>query len=248
MFETQILNFCQSKHYKGIMPRAALIDMDGTLYDSMGNHARAWHRMITELGIEATPEEFYLYEGRTGASTINILFQRAYGRDATPDEVKELYHRKTVYFSELPAVKPMPGALELMNLFKDMGIIRVLVTGSGQRTLIDRLEADFPGIFTPELMICGNDVIHGKPHPEPFIKAMQRARVSPSAAIAVENAPLGVESACRAGAFPVAVTTGPIPVKCFEDAGAGIIFSSMPEAARQMPVLLLDMLTTRSES
>ena len=77
---------------------------------------------------------------------------------------------------------------------------------------------------------------------------MQRARVSPSAAIAVENAPLGVESACRAGAFPVAVTTGPIPVKCFEDAGAGIIFSSMPEAARQMPVLLLDMLTTRLES
>ena len=61
-------------------PKAALIDMDGTLLDSMKWHTLAWHRLATELGIESTRDEFYLYEGMTGASTINKLFQRAFGR------------------------------------------------------------------------------------------------------------------------------------------------------------------------
>lgn len=85
---------------------------------------------------------------------------------------------------------------------------------------------------------------HGKPHPEPFIKALQLARVSPSASIVIENAPLGVESGDRAGAFTVAVTTGPIPREEFVKAGAAVIFPSMPEAAAAMPQLLLELATT----
>ncbi|MBD5346521.1 MAG: HAD hydrolase-like protein [Bacteroides sp.] len=244
MFEEDIKRFLRRHHYRGVTPVAALIDMDGTLYDSMPLHSAAWHRMVTELGIHATREEFFLYEGRTGASTINIIFQRAYGRDATPEEIKELYRRKTDYFNEFPKPGRMPGALELMNILREAGIKRVLVTGSGQHSLIDRLANDFPGIFTSDMMITGNDVIHGKPHPEPFIKAMQRARVSPSASIAIENAPLGVESADRAGAFTIAVTTGPIPREEFVRAGAAVIFDSMPEAAGAMPHLLAELFTT----
>lgn len=244
MFEEEIAKFLRRHHYRGVTPLAALIDMDGTLYDSMPLHAAAWHRMVSELGIPATREEFFLYEGRTGASTINIIFQRAYGRDATPDEINELYHRKTEYFNEFPKPGRMPGVLDLMNCLREAGIKRVLVTGSGQRSLIDRLSADFPGIFSSDMMVTGHDVTHGKPHPEPFIKAMQKAGVSPSAAIAVENAPLGVESADRAGVFTVAVTTGPIPREEFVKAGAAVIFDSMPEAAEAMPRLILDLLST----
>ena len=91
------------------------------------------------------------------------------------------------------------------------------------------------------MMITGHDVEHGKPHPEPFLKAMERAGVAPEEAIAVENAPLGVESAVRAGAFTVAVTTGPIPRDAFVEAGADVIFGSMPEAAAAMPALLREM-------
>lgn len=89
-----------------IRPTAALIDMDGTLYDSMGNHADAWYRLISGIGIECTRDEFFLYEGRTGVSTINLLFNRAYGHDAAPEEAKELYHKKTLYFSDMPPVSP----------------------------------------------------------------------------------------------------------------------------------------------
>ena len=48
---------------------AALCDMDGTLYDSMSRHSAAWFRLMTELGVECERDEFYLYEGMTGANT-----------------------------------------------------------------------------------------------------------------------------------------------------------------------------------
>ena len=60
---------------------AALIDMDGVLYDSMPWHARAWHRIMTEAGVECTVDEFFLYEGMTGPATIDLLFRRAFGRN-----------------------------------------------------------------------------------------------------------------------------------------------------------------------
>lgn len=236
-----ILSFLKRKHYTQVQPLAALIDMDGTLYDSMGNHANAWHRLATELGIEATREEFFMYEGRTGASTLNILFNRAYGRDASAQEIEELYARKALYFTQMPAVKPMPGAMQMLDFFKEIGMKRVLVTGSGQRSLIDRLERDFPGAFTPDMMVTSRDVKCGKPHPEPFIKAMEMARVRPSQAIAIENAPLGVKSANSAGAFTVAVTTGPIPREELIKAGAAIVFDSMPQCADMLPQLVLKM-------
>lgn len=242
-FSNEIFRFLDRHHFERIIPRAALIDMDGTLYDSMRNHTAAWYRLMTEIGVKCTPEEFYLYEGRTGASTINQLFLREFGREATEEEKETLYKRKTEYFRELPAVSPMPGALDMLTVLRDSGIQRVLVTGSGQRSLIDRISADFPGMFDEDKIITSRDVTHGKPHPEPFIRAMQLARVSPSQSIVIENAPLGVEAGDRAGAFTIGVTTGPIPRETLEEAGAAIVFPSMPECARLLPSLLLSMLS-----
>lgn len=245
LYSTDIIRFLQRHHYTQVRPAAALIDMDGTLYDSMKSHTAAWHRMVTELGIEADRDEFYLYEGRTGASTINLIFNRAYGRDASPEEIEELYHRKTVYFAELPPVKPMPGAREMLDFMAAVGMKRVLVTGSGQNTLLNRLDSDYPGAFLPGMRVTSRDVKLGKPHPEPYIRAMQIAGVSPSQSIVVENAPLGVEAGDRAGAFTVGITTGPIPRKILEDAGAAIVFDSMAAFANALPALTYDLIMTK---
>ncbi|MDE5744717.1 MAG: HAD-IA family hydrolase [Paramuribaculum sp.] len=238
MFELQIERFMKRHNYTSLTPRAALIDMDGTLYDSMPRHAQAWMRMVGEIGIDATAEEFFMYEGRTGASTINILFNRAFGRDATKDEIKELYHRKTIYFSELPDVSSMPGAQKLLAYLQDIDMKRVLVTGSGQSSLINRLEEDFPGAFPVDMRITARDVVHGKPAPEPYLAAMRKAGVTPQQSIVIENAPLGVEAGDAAGAFTIGVTTGPVPREMMEGAGAAIVFPDMPALAEHMPGLL----------
>lgn len=69
-------------------PKAVLFDMDGVLYDSMRFHAQSWQDIANRYHLKATLEDFYLFEGRTGNSTINELFQRTFGRDATDEEKK----------------------------------------------------------------------------------------------------------------------------------------------------------------
>lgn len=241
-----LTDYMARRRYTRLQPLAALIDMDGTLYDSMGNHATAWHIMCEEAGLQVTHDEFFLYEGMTGAQTIDLIMKRCRGRHATAEECESLYHRKTEIFKTLTPVKPMPGARELMNLIKEVGMRRVLVTGSGQNSLLNRLDDDFPGVFTDGMRVTSRDVTHGKPHPEPYIRGMQLARVTPSQAIAIDNAPLGVKSAATAGALTVGVVTGPIPRKELEASGATIVYGSMVECAEAFPQLLYDILTLNS--
>lgn len=237
MIKAAVGRYLRRMGFSRVAPRAALIDMDGTLYDSMGNHAAAWHRMMTELGVATTRDEFFLYEGMTGAATINLLFRRAFNRDATAGEVAELYHRKTVYFTELPAVNPMPGATEMLDFLTAAGVRRVLVTGSGQSSLIGRLAEDFPGAFLRGDMVTARDVTRGKPHPEPYLKGMSLAGVEPWESIVLENAPLGVEAGAASGAFTIGVTTGPVPREALAEAGADLVFPSMTECAASLPLL-----------
>lgn len=215
--------------------------MDGTLYDSMPWHARAWHKMITELGVEATVEEFFEYEGMTGKATVNLLFERAFGRQATDEEAKDLYARKSLYFQTDNKARIMPGALDMVNTLIANNILPVLVTGSGQASLLDRINNDFHGAFPPERRITAHDVSKGKPDPEPYLKALKLAGVDPKEAIVVENAPLGIISGVAAGIFTIGVNTGPIPRHKLIDAGANIVFDSMPQFAEKLPDLLLEL-------
>lgn len=209
-------------------PAAFLFDMDGTLYDSMPNHARAWYEMIREQGIEARPEEFFLYEGATGAYTVNLLYQRAYGHDATPEEVQRLYERKAEIFRRLPEPQVMPGAQELIGFIQSLPWhpVTVLVTGSAQGSLLGRLDHDFPGAFPAERRVTALNVSRGKPFPEPFLRGAELAGVAPAECVAIDNAPLGVLSASRAGCYTVAVRTGPIPAAELSGAGADMVFEN----------------------
>lgn len=211
--------------------RAALIDMDGTLYDSMGYHSIAWQSVMRDLGVETDRDEYFLYEGMTGKAILNLLLNKYFNRDVTEEEAVELYARKAGYFNAMPEVQPMGGAKQLLAHLTSHGVKCVLVTGSGQRSLIERLQRDFPGIFSREMMITSAEVVHGKPDPEPYLKAMALAGVTPEESIVIENAPLGVRSGARSGAFTIGLTTGPIPAATLAAEGADIVLPSMQALA-----------------
>lgn len=211
--------------------RAALIDMDGVLYDSMPHHARAWHTMFSEIGISTDPDEFFLYEGMTGGDTINLIIKRECCREATPAERSDLYARKAKLFVDSGKKLPMPGAARMLKVLMDRGISRVLVTGSAQSSLLNSLDNDYPGAFPHDKRVTALDVTHGKPHPEPYLKGALKAGADASQVMVVENAPLGVRAGKAAGFFTVAVTTGPIPREEFEKEGADMIFDSMNDFA-----------------
>ena len=212
---------------KNINLKAVLFDMDGVLFDSMPYHANAWHKVMNAHGLTVSGEEVYLHEGRTGAGTINMVCQRQLGREATPEEIKNIYKEKSKEFNTYPQADRMPGAWELLQKVKAAGLLPMVVTGSGQTSLLNRLEENFPGMFRRELMVTAFDVKHGKPHPEPYLMALQKAGLKPEEAIVIENAPLGVESAVAAGIFTIAVNTGPLDCQVLLDAGASALFPSV---------------------
>jgi HAD superfamily hydrolase (TIGR01509 family) len=191
--------------------------------------------MVSELGIPCTRDEFYLYEGMTGAATLNLIFRRHYGHEATSEQIKELYHLKTLYFREYGDKEEMPGADRMLGELMKAGIARVLVTGSGQNSLLDKINEDYPGAFPDGMRVTAHDVVHGKPDPEPYLKGLEKAGTSCRNTIVIENAPLGVKAGHSAGCFTIAVTTGPIPRKEMIEAGADLVFPSMPEFADNLP-------------
>ena len=132
----------------------------------------------------------------------------------------------------------MPGAAEVLRCVKGAGLGIYVVTGSGQLSLLNRLQTNYPGYFSPDRLISSRDVRHGKPHPEPYLMALDRAGLQPWEALVVENAPLGVRSAVAARIFTVAVNTGPLQPQTLTDEGAHLVFPSMNALAEQWEELL----------
>ncbi|MCM1152233.1 MAG: HAD family phosphatase [Muribaculum sp.] len=218
--------------------RAALIDMDGVLYDSMKYHTLAWQRTMAELGLVCTRDEFYLYEGMTGAATISLIFNRSLGYTPDAERIRRIYARKSRHFVEQGRKETMPGADRMLQALRHAGIDRVLVTGSSQQSILDSLSADYPGAFAQGMRITAADVVRGKPDPEPYLRAMKLVDADARHCIVIENAPLGVRAGKAAGAFTIAVATGPIPREAFVKEGADIIFGSMPEFADTLEKIL----------
>ena len=214
-----------------LSPKAVLFDMDGVLYDSMRFHARAWNETAMNHHLQAVEEDFYMYEGRTGDSTINELFQRTFQRNATEKEKKEIYEEKAAFFNRYNDGKAMSGAADVLAAAKAAGLQTLVVTGSGQHSLINKLEHTYPGYFTREKMVTAFDVKYGKPHPEPYLMGLEKAGVKANEAFVVENAPMGVEAGVSAGIFTIAVNTGPVPDKVLLDAGADLLYPDMTSLA-----------------
>ena len=212
MIQEAIIRYLRKHRQESLSPKAVLFDMDGVLYDSMRFHARAWHEVATLHQLTSRPEDFYMFEGRTGESTINELYQRTFQRDATAEEKQTIYKEKA----------------DLFNTYNDGAPI----TGSGQHSLIDKLNHTYPGHFNREKMVTAFDVKYGKPHPEPYLMGLQKAHAKPNETFVVENAPMGVEAAVAANIFTIAVNTGPLPDQVLLDAGADLLYPDMENLAK----------------
>lgn len=229
MYKSSITSYLQTHSYSRINLKAVLFDMDGVLFDSMKNHATVWNLAMQQYGMTLSREEAYMHEGRTGAGTINIVSQRERGYEASEEEIKQIYQTKSDIFNKLPKAERMPGAYEVLQKIKSEGLIPMVVTGSGQLSLLDKLNHNFPDIFKQELMVTAFDVKYGKPNPEPYLMALQKANIQANEAIVIENAPLGVRAGVAAGIFTIAVNTGPLPNSALLDEGANLLFHSMPD-------------------
>lgn len=230
--------YCKEKNASGLALKTVMFDMDGVLFDSMPYHARSWNRAMADFGLDLPVDEAFTHEGRTGAGTIGIVTRRQLGRETSEEECKRIYARKSEYFNQFPEARRMPGAFETVSEVKRCGATPIVVTGSGQVSLLARLEKNFPGLFKADWMVCAKDVKYGKPNPEPYLMGMKKAGIENVwETMVVENAPLGVEAGHKAGCFVVAVNTGPLPDELLVNAGANLLFHSMEELSKWISVI-----------
>lgn len=238
--EETIKPYSEKHGFGHLRPQAVLFDMDGVIYDSMPNHATSWHQSMADYGLDMPLEGAYQYEGMRGVETIKLLARQQWDRELSDAEAEAMYAHKSALFVEHASRRPatvMPGIRSLMEQIRAEGLKICVVTGSGQRALLDRLLRDFDGLVTPELTVTAFDVEHGKPHPEPYLKGMQKCGTGPQESIVVENAPLGIRAAKAARCLTIAVNTGPLADQVLYDAGADRVFPSMTALSDQWPLL-----------
>ena len=206
-----------------------------TLFNSMPVHAVAWKETMLKHGLEFDEQATYINEGRTGEDVIREAFDMK-GEQASLEEIKAIYHEKTEAFRRMcpNGAEPVEGVPELLALLQSRGVECWIVTGSGQQSLLNQLNRSFPGVFTRERMITALDVTHGKPNPEPYLKAWERSGYRKDECCVVENAPLGVRSGKAAGLFTIAVNTGLLPDELLAAEGADLIFPDMHALIRKL--------------
>lgn len=210
------------------LPKAVFFDQDGVLFNSMPYHAASWEWSMHKHGLPFTKNQTYRNEGRTGASVINEAHRLVHGTDATPELIEAVYADKSARFNELTGGKLpelIPGIREVLAYLKSRGVQCWVVTGSGQRSLLNNLQKTFPDTFTG--VISAFDVQHGKPHPEPYLKAWERCGFAKNECMVVENAPLGVRAGKAAELFTAAVNTGILPDSALWEEHADIVLPNM---------------------
>jgi HAD superfamily hydrolase (TIGR01509 family) len=185
------------------MLKAVIFDMDGVLVDSMPYHADAWVSVFKDVGINIRREDIYDIEGSNHIGIINLVFKKA-GRTPDPADFLMLAQKKHEIFSKINKARVFNGIYDCLNSLKDRCLLAV-ASGSDRAVVIGLIEQFFPKTFAA--IVTGNDVKEGKPNPEPYLKVVEMLKINKNECIVIENAPLGVESAKRAGLYCIAIPT-----------------------------------------
>ena len=191
------------------LPAAVLWDMDGTLVDTEPYWIRAEHALVEAHGGLWSDEYAHALVGND--LMVSAEFIRANSPvELSPVEIIEELLRQVVE-QVRDHVPWRPGARELLSALAAEGVPCALVTMSW-RSLADAIVGALPeGSFA--VLITGDEVEHGKPHPEPYLAAARMLDVEVGDCIAIEDSPTGVRSAVSAGVPTLAVPhVVPVPL------------------------------------
>jgi HAD superfamily hydrolase (TIGR01509 family) len=180
---------------------AVLFDMDGVLVDS----EPIWYDVETELvermGGTWSPEDQAKCIGGTVdwfcRYVIELTGSERTAQDVQDEVVASMAARMT------DALRIHDGALDLVDAVRARGARTALVTSS-YRALVDPA-LRWLGADRFDVVITGDEVSHGKPHPEPYLAACRALGVRPDTAVVIEDAPSGIAAAEAAGCTVVAV-------------------------------------------
>jgi mannitol-1-/sugar-/sorbitol-6-phosphatase len=178
---------------RGLTCKAILFDLDGVLVDSGECVERTWRKWA--LGHQLDPKEVVeAAHGRRAIETVRLVAPQLHADD-------ELARLAASESTTSEGIYEIAGARELV-LGLPEGMWGVVTSGIRD---VAEFRLRLVGIPIPQVMVCGDEVTHGKPHPEGYLKAARRLGRDGQDCVVIEDAPAGIDAAHGAGMRVIAV-------------------------------------------
>ncbi|OZD49929.1 hypothetical protein CH252_16470 [Rhodococcus sp. 06-1477-1B] len=172
---------------------AVLFDLDGTLVDSTASVVRSWRRFAEHFAVSM--EALHANHGQPARTLVGHLLPADRHAEA-------LAHVTDLEVRDAVGLEPIRGAAAFFTAVPPER--RAIVTSGSVPIATARLAA--AGYDRPDVFVTVDDVVHGKPDPEPFLTAAARLGVDPARCLVVEDAPAGITAARAAGCAVLALT------------------------------------------
>jgi HAD superfamily hydrolase (TIGR01509 family) len=209
--------------------------LDGTLIDTVYAHIFAWQQALAEAGMAIDGWRIHRRIGMSGG-----LFTRAVGRelgrDILPEEAKALQKRHGELFSQLlPERRPLPGAVELLQYLRSVGIPYGIAT-SGNRPEINA-SLNVLKVGDDVVLVERGDVLRAKPEPDLFLACQQRMGVQVQDCYVVGDAVWDLLAARRAGMLSIGLLSGGYGEDELSQAGAFRVYRDTLELHQSLDEL-----------
>jgi beta-phosphoglucomutase family hydrolase len=191
------------------MNMGIIFDWDGVIIDSSCYHKESWERLALEKGRKLPPGHF-----KKGFGMKNeLIIPEILGWTNEPREINQLSLRKEQLYREImekKGIMPLPGVREFLSLLHRKNVTCAIGSSTHKENISLALRLlKFERYFSA--VISAEDVDHGKPNPQVFLKAAERIGIHPAKCIVFEDALVGIRAA-RAGNMKVVAvaTTNPV--------------------------------------
>ena len=209
------------------MLRAVVFDWDGVVVDSSAHHERSWEILATRRGLPLPADHF-----KRGFGKKNNVIIPDLGWATAPGDVDALAHEKEEIYRSLVREKgivPLSGVRELLTALRSKDIPCAIASSTERANLDLPLDLMAMREFF-DVIVSGEEVVHGKPDPAVFLLAAERLGIAPADCVVIEDALVGIEAAKRAGMPVLAVaTTNPLRALGSADAAVESLLQVTPE-------------------
>lgn len=203
---------------------AVLFDVDGTLIDSVDQHARAWTRALLHFGVNVTFEAVRAEIGKGGDQLLPV-FMSAEDIDRRGDALNA-YRTEIFKRDELPTIRPLPGVGDLFLRLRHDGKQIILASSAHRWEIEHHLR-----LLKVEQLVDGytthDDVERTKPCPDIFVEALKLAAAPADRAVAVGDSPWDALAAAKAGVRTIGVRSGGFPDQDLRHAGCIAIYDDI---------------------
>lgn len=185
------------------MIQAVIFDMDGLMIDSRSIWRTATQELLAQFGETHDPEFARQFSGLK-SHDVATLIKDHYHLSVSADYISETRNQIMLKLAQNP-VKIMPGLTKLLALLSKTGHKKAVATSS-YKTLAHLLLKSANIFDHFEIIVTGEDVIHGKPAPDIFLLAAKALHIDPEYCIVLEDAPAGIIAAHKAGMKSIAIS------------------------------------------